>query len=84
MEDLFFTGMNIPKDTRWLLDRVTPIVCEKMTDSEKKAYEIGVENTLRAMVAMLETTDEPIIYMPWLEISEEMTLDEVREHFWKE
>ena len=84
MDELLFTGIPIRKDTRAILDKVTEQVCDGMTDSEKRAYEIGVENTFRAMEAVLECDDEPKLYMPNLEISTEMTLDDVIEHFCKE
>lgn len=84
MDELLFTGVPIRKDTRAILDKVAEQVCDGMTDSEKKAYEMGVENTFRAMECLLECDDEPKLYMPNLEISTEMTLDEVIEHFCKE
>ena len=84
MDELLFTGVPIRKDTRVILDKVAEQVCDGMTDSEKKAYEMGVENTFRAMEAILECDDEPKLYMPNLEVSTEMTLDDVIEHFCKE
>lgn len=84
MDELIFTGIPIEKETRVILDKVTDQVCDGMTDSEKKAYEIGVENTFRAMAGLLETDDEPKLYMPDLEMSTEMTLDEVKKYFGKE
>lgn len=84
MNELIFTGVPIRKDTRIILDKVTEQVCDGMTDSEKKAYEIGIENTFRAIECLLECDDEPKLYMPNLEISTEMTLDEVIAYFNKE
>lgn len=45
---------------------------------------MGVENTLKAMKALLECDDELKLYMPHLDISTETTLDEVKEYFGKE
>ena len=84
MDELLFVGVPIIKETRSILDKVTEQVCDGMTDSEKRAYELGVENTFRAMECLLEADDEPKLYMPNLEISPEMTLDEVKEYFNKE
>ena len=81
MDELLFVGVPIRKDTRVILDKVTEQVCDGMTDSEKKAYELGVENTFRAIECLLECDAEPKLYMPDLEISTEMTLDEVKEYF---
>ncbi len=84
MDELLFTGVPIRKDTRAILDKVAEQVCNGMTDSEKRAYEIGIENTFRAIECLLECDDEPKLYMPNLEVSTEMTLDEVIEYFCKE
>ena len=83
MDELLFIGTPIQKETRSILDKVAEQVCTGMTNSEKKAYELGVENTFRAMECLLECDDEPKLYMPNLEISTEMTLDEVKEYFCK-
>ena len=84
MDELLFVGVPIEKEVLALLDKVKKQVCDGMTDSEKRAYEMGVENTFRAMEAILECDNEPKLYMPNLEISTEMTLDEVIKHFCKE
>lgn len=84
MDELLFIGTPIIKETRDMLSLVTEQVCDGMTDSEKKAYELGIENTFRTIMALLEADDEPKLYMPNLEISTEMTLDEVKEYFCKE
>jgi hypothetical protein len=84
MDELLFIGVPIRKETRVILDGVTEQVCAGMTDSEKKAYEMGIENTLRAMESLLECDDEPKLYMSDLEISTEMTLDKVKEYFGKQ
>ena len=84
MDELLFVGVPIIKETRAILDNVTEQVCDGMTDSEKRAYDMGIVNTLRAMECLLECDNEPKLYMPHLEISTEMTLDDVMEYFNKE
>ena len=84
MDELLFVGAPIEKATLTILDKVTDQVCDGMTDSEKKAYDMGITNTILAMTSLLECDDEPKLYMPNLEISTEMTLDEVIEYFCKE
>lgn len=81
MEEMLFCAMDISKEARGLLNKVTDSVCDGMTGTEKKAYEIGVENAMNAVVSILESSDEPIVYVPNLEVSEEMTLEELKEHF---
>lgn len=84
MDELLFVGVPIEKEILSVLDKVTDQVCDGMTDSEKKAYDLGITNTILAMTSLLEADDEPKLYMPNLEISTEMTLDEVMEYFCKE
>lgn len=84
MEEILFCAMDISKEARGLLNKVTDSVCDGMTSTEKKAYEMGIENVMNAMVGILESSDWPIVYVPNLEISEEMTFEEVKEYFSKE
>ena len=84
MDELLFVGVPIEKEVLALLDKVKNQVCNGMTDSEKRAYDMGITNAILTMTSLLEADDEPKLYMPKLEISTEMTLDEVIEHFCKE
>ena len=84
MDEFLFIGVPIEKETLAILNKVTEQVCNGMTDSEKKAYEMGITNTILAMTSLLEADDEPKLYMPNLEISTEMTLDDVIKYFCKE
>ena len=47
LKDILLTGMDIPNETRKLLSRFT--VTDGMTESELKAYKMGVENAISAM-----------------------------------
>ena len=84
MDELLFVGVPIEKEVLILLDKVKNQVCNGMTDSEKRAYDMGITNTILTMTSLLKADDEPKLYMPNLEISTEMTLDEIIEHFCKE
>lgn len=76
LRDLLFTGMDVPNETRKLLAKFT--VTEGMTESELKAYEMGVENTLRAARALLEI-DQLVFHISGYDIMEELDLDELIE-----
>ena len=76
LRDLLFTGMDVPNETRKLLAKFT--VTEGMTESELKAYEMGVENTLRAARALLEI-DQLVFHISGYDIMEEFDLDELKE-----
>lgn len=76
LRDLLFTGMDVPNETRKLLTKFT--VTNGMTDSELKAYEMGVENTLRATRALLEI-DQLVFHVKGYEVIEEFDLDDLIE-----
>ena len=84
MDELLFVGVPIEKEVLALLDKLKNQVCNGMTDSEKRAYDMGITNAILTITSLLEADDEPKLYMPNLKISTEMTLDEVIEHFCKE
>lgn len=76
LRDLLFTGMDVPNETRKLLAKLT--VTNGMTESELKAYEMGVENTLRAAQALLEL-DQLVFHVTGYDVIEEFDLDELIE-----
>ena len=51
---------------------------------KRRLYDMGITNATLAIASLLEADDTPKLYMPNLEISTEMTLDEVIEYFCKE
>jgi hypothetical protein len=83
MDELFFTGMDIPKQTRILVEKATDNVCKGMTDSEKKAYLGGIENTLSALQHLLELDGEPVVHIPYHDGLEEVAIEELEEIFLK-
>lgn len=76
LRDLLFTGMNIPNETRKILSQFT--VTDGMTESELKAYEMGVENTLRATQALLDL-DQLVFHLEGHDCIEEFNLDDLIE-----
>lgn len=50
LRDLLFTGMDVPNETRRLLEQFT--ATDGMTEGELRAYTMGVENTLSATRAL--------------------------------
>ena len=75
--ELLFTGMDVPNETRKLLTEFD--VTNGMTDSELKAYEMGVENALRAARALLEQLDQPVFHAAGYDVIEEFDLDDLIE-----
>ena len=76
LRDILLTGMDIPNETRKLMLKFT--VTEGMTESELKAYEMGVENTIRAMQAILNL-DQIVFHLEGHDCMEEFDLDELIE-----
>lgn len=74
LRDILFTGMDIPNETRKLLSRFT--VTDDMTESELKAYEMGVENTIRAMQAIINI-DQIVFHLEGNDCVEEFDLDDL-------
>lgn len=74
LRDLLFTGMDIPNETRKILSQFT--VTDGMTESELKAYEMGVENTLRAARALLNL-DQLVFHLEGHNCIEEFDLREI-------
>ena len=77
LRELLFTGMDVPNETRKLLSKFD--VTNGMTNSALKAYEIGVENTLRATRALLEQLDHPVFHASGYDVVEEFDLDDLIE-----
>ena len=77
LRELLFIGIDIPNETRKLLAEFD--LTNGMTDSELKAYEMGVENTLRATRALLEHLDQPIFHASGYDVVEEFDLDDLIE-----
>ena len=58
---LTFTGMNIEKSVESLVKTtLKDTTCNGMTECEFNAYEMGIENTLSALRAILDT-DRPVV-----------------------
>ena len=76
IRDLLVTGMDVIYETRKLLARFT--VTDGMTKNELQAYEMGVENTLRATQALLDL-DQPVFHLEGHDCIEEFDLDDFME-----
>lgn len=71
MGEKIFVAMDIPQEARKLVNSVT--VTEGMTDSEYKAYQMGVYNALSAVEAILDS-DEAIVHVANIDIPTEIDI----------
>ena len=82
MHELYFLGMDIVEETR-NINKFNTILCtDGMTESELKAYELGIENTLSALKSVLEREGEMIVVdIEGLDIPTELFVDELQEYY---
>lgn len=80
MDELYFIGMDIVEETKTLVDFTTITCTNGMTDSELKAYKLGVKNTISALQAMLTNDEMIVINIPGLDIQTELSIDEVEKY----
>lgn len=79
LRDILFTGMDISKEVRHLLDAVETSTVNGMSTSEYNAYKMGVENTLSTMKALLSQDDHIVFHVEGHDCMEEFDLDELIE-----
>lgn len=83
MDELLFNGMDIPNEAEKLLKTVVDQICNGMNESEKKAFNLGVGNTLAILRTLLEMDEEPVVHIPNLDVIEEMDIAELEKIFLK-
>lgn len=82
MNELYFLGMDIVEETKTLVNFSSILSTDGMTDSELKAYKMGIENTLSALQGMLQNNDDmAVINIDGLEIPTEISADELEEYY---
>lgn len=81
MNELYFLGMDIVEETR-NISKFSEIICtDGMTESELKAYRMGIENTLSALKTSLETESNIVVVnIEGLDAPTELTVDELQEY----
>jgi len=81
MNELYFLGMDVVEETKVLVDFTTITSTDGMTESELKAYKMGIENTISALKATLESDDIVVLNIEGLEVPTELSIDEVEEYY---
>lgn len=81
MNELYFLGVDIVEETNSFM-RLSEIMCTNdMTESELKAYQMGVENTLSALRAIISDSDLPIININGLDIQTELSIEDLEDYY---
>ena len=76
LRELLFTGMNVPREARKILNGFTNVT-KGMTKGELKAYEMGVNNALGIVKTLLEEDSHIVFHLEDHPIMEEFDLDEL-------
>lgn len=81
MNELYFLGMDIVEETR-TISKFTTILCtDGMSESELKAYNLGIENALSALKSVIEKENEMmVINIDGFDVPTELTFDELQEY----
>ena len=83
MDELIFTGVDIPEKVKEINAQLTNRVTSGMTENEACAYKLGVMNTISVLRGLVDTDCTAIVHIPDLEDEMEFTFDEL-ERFWFE
>ena len=60
LQDILFTGMDIPSEAQKIMDKLTSI--EGMTEDEERAYRFGVSEAFRAVRTILNLDDDHVVF----------------------
>jgi hypothetical protein len=77
MDELIFSAMDVPDEVEKTLNKVMHKICCEMNDSEKRAFDYGVNTTLAILRSLLELDEEPAVHVSGLNELQEMTLEEL-------
>ena len=79
MSELLFIAMNIADETRHILEMHERDITDGMNDNEIKAYYLGINNTIAAMQAAMNTENdnELIVNMDSMEMPTEFDFDDL-------
>lgn len=81
MSELLFSAMDVPNETKKILDDKSDDICKGMTEQERKAYDFAVETVLGLMRVLLEIDEEPAVHVKGLNQMQEMDIIELEERF---
>lgn len=83
MDELLFKAMDIRQEVQNVWDKVKDRACNGMTDSERRAYDYGVTQTLGILQGLLELDEEPTVHVSGLNEITEMDIEALESIFLK-
>lgn len=82
MHELYFLGMDIVEETREANKFFTLLCTDGMTESELKAYNLGVENVLSTLKSVInEVSNMAVVNIDGICVPIELTIDELQEYY---
>ena len=82
MGELYFIGMDMPQEVRNLVTSVTSRATNGMSENELMAYNLGVENTISAIITILNSLskNEFAVNISGLDIPTEFDFADLEQH----
>ena len=81
MNELYFLGMDIVGETKNIIS-LSEVVCTyEMTENERKAYQMGIANTISALEAVIRENDIPVVDISGMEIPTELSVDDMENYY---
>lgn len=81
MNELYFLGMDITAEVKELMRLMEIVGVDGMSESELKAYKLGVDHVMAALKSTLDNSDTAIIHIDDMEIPTELSVDEVAAYY---
>jgi hypothetical protein len=81
MNELYFLGMDITAEVKELMRLMEIVGVDGMSESELKAYRLGVDHVMTALKSTLDNSDTAIIHIDDMEIPTELSVDEVAAYY---
>lgn len=84
MNELYFLGIDIIEETKTIMNLTSDSCTEGMSESELKAYQLGITNVFSILESVLQSNDEMIIVnMEGLDVATELSIDDLEEYYLK-
>lgn len=81
MNELYFLAIDVVEEVTSVINVVEMTCTNGMTESELKAYKLGVSNVISALKATVEDEEIPVINISGMDIPTELSIDELEEYY---
>lgn len=80
MNELIFVGMDIAEEVKFVSSDLFNRITDGMTDGERRAYKLGITNTISVLRGLLNCGDGVVVNVPELEEAMEFTYDDLERY----